>query len=159
MKSTSKQADGAVAVNRRARYDYEIESTWEAGVMLSGSEVKSARRNEVQIAEAYAAIDSSGHAGRSAEAWLHNAYFAPYKEANDYNGDPRRKRKLLLHRSEIQKLATQVQQKGYTLVPIKMYFKAGKLKLLIGVGKGRKNYDKRQNLEKRQSKREMKGEV
>lgn len=158
MKSSSKKSDDSVAVNRRARYDYEIESTIEVGLMLSGSEVKSARRNEVQIAEAYAAIDPARHAGRAAEAWLHNAYFAPYKEAHAYNGDPRRKRKLLLHRSEIHKLAAQMQQKGYTLVPLKMYFKDGKLKLLLGVGKGRKNYDKRQNIEKRQSKREMRGE-
>ena len=158
MKSSSKQFERAVAVNRRARYDYEIESTLEAGLMLSGSEVKSARRAEVQIAEAYAAIDSQGRAGHGPEAWLHNAYFAPYKEAHAYNGDPRRKRKLLVHRKEVEKLAAQVQQKGYTLVPLKMYFKEGKLKLLIGVGKGRKNYDKRQNLEKRQSKREMRGE-
>jgi len=158
MKSKSKQPDGAVSVNRRARYDYEIDSTVEAGLVLAGSEVKSARRAEVQIAEAYAAIDTSRHTERGAEAWLHNAYFAPYKEAHAYNGDPRRKRKLLLHQSEIQKLAAQTQQKGYTLVPMKMYFKDGKVKLLIGVGKGRKNYDKRQNIEKRQSKREIRGE-
>jgi len=156
MKATSKNSDAAVAVNRRARYDYDIESTLEVGLALSGSEVKSARRNDVQIAEAYAAIDTPRD-GRSPEAWLHNAYFAPYKEAHQYNGDPRRKRKLLLHRREIHKLAAQAQQKGYTLVPLKMYFKEGKLKLLIGVGKGRKNYDKRQKLEHRQSKREMRG--
>jgi SsrA-binding protein len=142
-----------VAVNRRARFDYEIEDSLEAGLVLTGTEVKSVRRGDVQIAESYAALETA--AQRTPEAWLHNMHIAPYKEGNAFNPDSRRKRKLLLRRDQITKLAAASQQKGYTLVPLKLYFTRGKAKIEIGVAKGRKRHDKRQAIEERETKRDL----
>lgn len=146
-----------VAVNRRARFDYEIEDSLECGLVLTGTEVKSLRRGDVQIAEAYAALETVPN--RATEAWLHNMHIAPYKEGNAFNPDSRRKRKLLLKREQITKLATSTQQKGYTLVPLKLYFARGKAKLEIGVAKGRKRHDKRQAIEERETKRDLRRAV
>lgn len=149
--------DETVAVNRRARFNYEIEDSLEAGMMLTGTEVKSLRRGDVQIAEAYASLETVGK--REPEAWIHNMHIAPYKEGNAFNSEPRRKRKLLLRRDQIRKLAESTQQKGYTLVPLKLYFTRGKAKLQIGIGKGRKHHDKRQAIEERETKRDLRRAV
>lgn len=142
-----------VAVNRRARFDYEIEDSLEAGLILTGTEAKSVRRGEVQIAEAYAILESTSK--RAPEAWIHNMHIAPYKEANAFNVDSRRKRKLLLRRDQINRLATSTQQKGYTLVPLKVYFARGNAKIEIGVAKGRKRHDKRQAITERETERDL----
>lgn len=146
-----------VAVNRRARFDYEIEDSLEAGIVLTGTEAKSVRRGDVQIAESYASLETVS--SRGTEAWLHNMHIAPYKEGNAFNPDPRRKRKLLLRREQIEKLAASTQQKGYTLIPLKMYFARGNAKIEIGVGKGRKRHDKRQAIEERETKRDLRRAV
>ena len=149
--------DETVAVNRRARFDYEIDDSLEAGVMLTGTEVKSVRRGDVQIAESYASLESGPN--NTPEAWLHNMHIAPYKEGGASNVEVRRKRKLLLRREQLNKLLTSTQQKGFTLVPLKMYFTRGKAKIQIGVAKGRKQHDKRQAIEDRETKRDLKRAV
>lgn len=146
-----------VAINRRARFDYEIEDSLEAGIVLTGTEAKSVRRGDVQIAEAYAALETEPN--RATEAWLYNMHIAPYKEGNVFNPDPRRKRKLLLRRDQITKLGASTAQRGYTLVPLKMYFARGNAKVQIGIAKGRKRHDKRQAIEARETKRDLKRAV
>ena len=146
-------ADLTVAVNRRARYSYEIEDSIEAGLALTGTEVKSARQGNVQIAEAYAKLEPGPKAGP--EVWIHGMHIAPYEQGNVFNAEPRRKRKLLLRREQIAKLMTQVDRKGYTLVPLKFYFTRGKAKLEIGVGKGRQAHDKRAAISERETKRDL----
>ena len=152
-KDKQKQGDQTVAVNRRARYSYDIEESMEAGLALTGTEVKSARAGNVQIAEAYARLDS-GPKGRP-EAWLLGMHIAPYEQGNRFNVEPRRARKLLLHRDQIDKLASRVEQKGYTLIPLKLYFTRGKAKLELGIGKGRKSHDKREAITERETKRDV----
>jgi SsrA-binding protein len=152
-KDKKPQGDVTVAVNRRARFDYEIEDSFEAGLVLTGTEVKSLRRNDAQIAEGYAHL-AAGPNGKT-EAWLLNVHIAPYKEGNVFNVEPRRKRKLLLRREQLQRLMSSTQQKGYTLVPMKLYFTRGKAKLQIGLGKGRKHHDKRHAIEERETKRDL----
>lgn len=142
-----------VAINRRARFDYEIEDSFEAGLVLTGTEVKSVRRGEVQIAEAYASLDSPSK--RAPEAWIHNMHIAPYKEGNLFNVDSRRKRKLLLRRDQITRLVAGTQQKGYTLIPLKVYFARGNAKVEIGLAKGRKRHDKRQAITERETQRDL----
>jgi SsrA-binding protein len=146
-----------VAINRRARFDYEIEDSLEAGIVLTGTEAKSVRRGDVQIAESYASLETLPH--RGTEVWIHNMHIAPYKEGNVFNPDPRRKRKLLLKREQINKLSANTAQKGYTLIPLKMYFARGNAKIQLGVGKGRKRHDKRQAIEERETKRDLKRAV
>lgn len=146
--------DETVAINRRARFDYEVEDSLEAGVMLTGTEVKSVRRGDVQIAESYASLENGPN--QTPEAWLYGMHIAPYKEGSSSNVEPRRKRKLLLHRAQLDKLFANTRQKGYTLVPLKMYFTRGKAKIEIGVAKGRKHHDKRQAIEDRETKRDLK---
>jgi SsrA-binding protein len=148
--------DQTVAVNRRGRFDYEIEDSLEAGLVLTGTEVKSARGGHVQIAEAYASLEGGADAGP--EAWIHGMHIAPYAQGNVHNGEARRKRKLLLRRDQIDRLAGKVKQKGYTLVPLKFYFTRGKAKLDIGVGRGRKSHDKRQAITEREMKRDLRRE-
>jgi SsrA-binding protein len=128
---------GVVAENRRARFDYEILDTLEAGIMLTGTEVKSLRTGKAQIAEAYASPERG-------ELWLINAHIPEYLQANRFNHEERRPRKLLVSKKELSKLSQDVERAGNTIVPLKIYFNEhGKAKLLIGVGKGKKNYDKR----------------
>ncbi|MEM8986436.1 MAG: SsrA-binding protein SmpB [Pseudomonadota bacterium] len=132
-----------VAENRRARYDYEIEDTVEAGVMLVGTEVKALREGRANIAEAYASDEADG-------IYLINSHFPEYAPAARDNHQPRRPRKLLLHKREIQRLSEAVQRKGYTLTPLKLYFNdKGRVKLLLGLGKGKKHQDKRETEKKR----------
>lgn len=145
--------DETVAFNRRARHDYEIADSMEAGLVLTGSEVKSLRTGGAQIAEAYASIDT-GRSGAS-EAWIYGLYIPPYKPATYNNVDSRRKRKLLLHRAQINKLIGQSAQKGYTLIPLKLYFSRGRAKLEIGLAKGRATHDKRRAIADREMKRDL----
>ena len=139
---TKGRTDGLVAENRRARRDYAVEDTLEAGIMLVGSEVKSLRNGKANIAESYVGVEQS-------ELWLVNADIAMYEGANQFNHEPRRKRKLLVSKRELAKLAQSVERAGRTIVPLKLYFnEQGLAKLLIGVATGRKAPDKR-NVEKK----------
>ena len=138
-----------ISDNRQARYLYEILETYEAGIELVGTEVKSIREGKVNLRDGYALI-------RNGEAWLLNAHISPYQASGQYfNHEPRRTRKLLLHRREISKLIGQVEQKGLTLVPLKMYFKRGWVKVRIGLAKGKKIHDKRESIKRRQDQRDM----
>lgn len=137
-----------VATNRKARFEYFLLDTYEAGIQLMGSEIKSIRAGQVSLSESYVNIDGE-------EAWLINAHIAPYEEANRFNHDPRRERKLLLHKKEIYKLWDQVRQKGVTIVPTKLYLKDGRAKLEIATAKGKKQRDKRQEIQRRDLEREM----
>lgn len=137
-----------VATNRKARFEYFLLDTFEAGIQLKGSEIKSIRAGQVSLAEAYVNIDGQ-------EAWLINAHIAPYEEANRNNHDPRRERKLLLHKKEIYKLFDQVRQKGITVVPTRVYLKDGRAKVEIATAKGKKQRDKRQEIQARDIEREM----
>jgi SsrA-binding protein len=137
-----------VARNRRARHEYFILETYEAGISLHGSEIKSVRAGQISLAEAYVRLD-----GR--EAWLEDAHIAPYEQASIYNHEPRRPRKLLLHSSEIHKLWNTVRQKGITIIPLSVYLKDGRAKVEIAIAKGKKLYDKRAEIAKRDTQREI----
>ena len=137
-----------IAENRRARRNYEIIDTLECGIALQGSEVKSLRAGKVSLDEAYGRILNK-------EVWLIGCDIAEYSHANVMNHEPRLPRKLLLHRREIHKFASKATERGLTLVPLKMYFKSGKAKILMGVGRGRKLFDKREKLKKETLKRDM----
>lgn len=137
-----------VANNKKAYHDYFIEKKYECGIALAGTEVKSIRQGKVSVKEAYVEIDQG-------EAWIEGMNISPYDHGNLFNRDPVRKRKLLLHKTEIRALAQAVQQDGYTIVPLSVYFKRGKVKIEIGLAKGKHNYDKRQDIRKRDITREM----
>jgi SsrA-binding protein len=145
---TEKRAIKVVAENRKARFNYSIEETVEAGIMLTGTEVKSARNGKSTIAESYA--DSKG-----GEIWLVNANIPEYLQANRFNHEPRRSRKLLLHKRQINKLIGAIEREGMTLIPLKMYFnEQGRLKLELALAKGKKLHDKRETEKKRDWSRE-----
>ncbi len=137
-----------VAKNRKAGRDYFLLESFEAGLVLKGSEIKSVRAGQMSITEAYVRIDGN-------EAWLVDAHIAPYDQANIYNHDPRRTRKLLLHRNEIKKLWESVRQKGMTVIPTKVYLKDGLAKVEVALAKGKKQYDKRQVIAKRDVQRDI----
>lgn len=137
-----------VATNRQARFNYEILDTFEAGIALRGSEVKSLRAGHVQLKDSYADI-------RNGEVWLVNAHISPYSFAENGGHDPERQRKLLLHRREIDRLFGRIREEGLTLVPILIYFTEGKAKVELGLGKGKRRHDKRQTIVERQQEREM----
>ena len=137
-----------VAENRKARHDYFIEETFEAGLSLQGTEVKSLRAGKANLKDSFVLI-------RDGEAFVHNLHISPYEQGNRFNHEPTRSRRLLLHRHEINKLVGSIQQKGLTLVPLKIYFKRGKAKMEIALAKGKKLYDKRQDLATKDAKREM----
>ncbi len=137
-----------VATNRKARYNYEILDTFEAGMVLRGSEVKSLRDAQVQLKDSYASI-------RGGEVWLESVHIAPYSFAEGGGHDPERPRKLLLHRREIDRLFGRIKEEGLTLVPLQMYFVNGKAKVELGLGKGKRTRDKRRDIVARQQKREM----
>jgi len=140
---TKGRSDGVVAENRRARFDYAVEDTLEAGLMLTGSEVKSLRNGKANIAESYASLEEG-------ELWLINADIPTYEGANRFNHAPRRKRKLLVSKRERSKLAQSVERAGRTIVPLKLYFnERGIAKLLIGIATGKKAHDKRETSAKR----------
>ncbi len=145
-----KAGDGekVVATNRRARFDYEIEDTWEAGLVLTGSEVKSLREANINLSDAYAMP-------RGAELFLVNLRIGEYKQAAQFGHPPLRDRKLLMRRGEIDRIRGKVEQRGYTLVPLRLYFKDGWAKVELGLGKGRTHEDRRGAIEERESRREM----
>ena len=135
-------------INRKARFDYEIEDEYEAGIVLKGTEIKSIRNGKANIKDSYAII-------RNNELYLLNSNVSIYEEGNRFNHEETRTRKLLMHKKEILKLRDKIEKEGYTLIPLKMYFKGSKLKVLIGLAKGKKNYDKREAIKKRDTEREM----
>ncbi|MBD3880587.1 SsrA-binding protein SmpB [Phormidium tenue FACHB-886] len=138
-----------VADNRQARFEYEIMETFEVGVELKGTEVKSIRNGKANLRDGFALI-------RNGEIWLHNVHISPHETTSQvFNHDPRRTRKLLMHQQEIRKLIGQVEQKGLTLVPLKMYLKRGWVKLTIALVRGKKLHDKREDLKRKQEKREI----
>jgi len=144
----AKRKDNSLARNRRASHDYFIEDTYEAGIVLKGTEIKSIRAGRVSIQDAHARIING-------EVFVINMHIAAYEQGNRYNHDPTRTRKLLLRKSEINKLIGHTQRDGYTLVPLKMYIKNGYAKLLIGLGKGKKRHDRREDLKQKQMKRDI----
>jgi SsrA-binding protein len=137
-----------VVTNRRARRDYFVEDTYEAGLVLTGSEIKSIRAGRANLQDSYVTI-------RGGEAWLVNSHVAPYKQASSQNHEPKRDRKLLLHRRQLDRLAGQVQAKGYTIVPLRLYLKNNRAKVEIALARGKKLYDKRADLAKRQAERDI----
>jgi SsrA-binding protein len=137
-----------VATNRRARHEYEILETVEAGLALRGTEVKALRTGQVNFKDSYATV-------RNNEAWLRGCHISPYSHGTDANHDPERDRKLLLHRREISRLMSRVAERGLTLVPLRLYFKQGRAKLEIGLARGKKLHDKRSALREREVTREM----
>lgn len=148
-------ADGrkTVATNRRARFDYDIQETYEAGIVLSGAEVKSLREGKASLAESYARVSDG-------EVWLENLHIPPYQQASTHEpADPRRPRKLLLHREEIDRLIGKTQERGLTLVPMRIYFVRGRAKLELGLGRGKRKYEKRRAIVERQQQREIDREL
>jgi SsrA-binding protein len=137
-----------VATNRKAKHEYFLLDTYEAGMVLKGSEIKSIRAGQISLAQSYVSTDGQ-------EIWLMNAHIAPYNEASRFNHDPLRPRKLLLHRSEIRKLYEKVRQKGATIIPLRVYLKNGKAKIEIALATGKKHYDKRAEIAKRDAQREL----
>ena len=144
----SNEGRKVVATNRRARRDYDILDTFECGIALTGSEVKSLRASQVQLKDAYAEV-------RGGELWLENAHIAPYRFAREGGHDPDRSRKLLLHKREIDSLIGKVNERGLTLVPLSIYFTRGLAKAEVALAKGRRQYDKRQKLKEREQQREI----
>ncbi|AVL00371.1 SsrA-binding protein SmpB [Pediococcus inopinatus] len=147
-KAKTKQRDPALAQNKKARHDYLISETFEAGMVLTGTEIKSVRASRINLKDGYVQI-------RNGEAILMNIHISEYTEGNQFNHDPLRNRKLLLHKKQIAELAEQTQNKGITIVPLKVYLKHGFAKVLIGVAKGKHEYDKRETLKRRDQEREI----
>lgn len=143
-----KEAGRTLAQNRRASHDFFIEDTYEAGIVLQGTEIKSVRAGRINIKDSHARIVRG-------EVKLINMHIATYEQGNQFNHDPTRTRKLLLHRKEINKLIGLNQQDGYALVPLKVYIKNGVAKVLIGLGRGKKKYDKREDMKRKQMKRDV----
>ena len=137
-----------IATNKKARHNYQIESEYEAGIVLTGSEVKSIREGKVSFQDSYADI-------KNGEIFLRQLHISPYKYAYYTNHETHRTRKLLLHRYEIRKLSSKIKERGYTLVPLKIYFKNDKIKVLIGLGRGKKLYDKRETIKLKDVKRDL----
>jgi SsrA-binding protein len=147
-------AEGVKVVthNRKARHDYHIEDTVEAGIVLTGTEIKSIRAGRMNLQDSFAIV-------RGGEVWLVGAHISPYTHGNRENHDPTRERKLLLHRREINRLAGKVQERGYTLVPLRVYLRDGRAKVELGLARGKKLYDKRDSIAKRDHDREMRRAV
>ena len=141
-----------MATNRKARHDYIIEESIEAGIVLTGTEIKSVRGGQINLRDSFALI-------RNDEVWLVGAHISPYRHGNRANHDPTRERKLLLHRREINKLAGRIQEKGWTLIPLRVYLRDGLAKVELGLARGKKQYDKRETIAKRDYDREMRRAV
>ena len=137
-----------IATNRKARHEYQFHDTFEAGLVLLGTEIKSIRAGRVSLQEGFVSFEGG-------EAWLVDVHIAPYDPASQQNHEPRRRRKLLLHRREIDRLQGRVQEKGYTVVPSRLYLKDGRAKIEIALARGKKQYDKRQTIANRDSKRQV----
>ena len=149
MNEEQKAREERIAIsNRKARHDYEVLDTFEAGIVLKGSEVKSLRLGNANLQDSYAYL-------KEGEVWLSGMHISPYEQANILNHDPLRERKLLLHKKEIRKLVGKTSEKGLTLIPLKVYFKSGRAKAEIGLCRGKRSYDKRAAIAKRESEREM----
>lgn len=142
-----KESKKLIANNKKARFDYFIEDTYEAGISLHGTEVKSLRMGKCSVKESFIRLENG-------EVYIYNMHISPYEKGNIFNKDPLRVRKLLLHKYEINKLAGQMQQKGYTIVPLTVYFKGSHVKVEIGLARGKKLYDKRQDIAKKDQRRE-----
>ena len=138
--------------NRKAKFDYEILETYETGIVLTGTEIKSVRLGNVNLKDSYGII-------RNNEIFILNMHISEYKEGNIFNHDEKRTRKLLLHKKEILKIRDKVNLEGITLVPLKLYFKKNKVKILLGIAKGKKNYDKRESIKKRDTEREIRKQL
>ena len=148
----AEQGRKIIASNRRARHEYTIEDTVEAGLVLTGTEVKSLRAGRATISDGFGQINDD-------EAWLHGVHIPQYTQGTWTNHEPRRTRKLLLHRKEIDKLSSSIRERGLTLVPLSLYFKDGKVKIELGLARGKRTYDKRHDLAKRDAAREVEREL
>ncbi len=137
-----------VATNRKAYHDYHVGETYEAGIALTGTEIKSVRQGMVSLRDSFARVENG-------EVFLYNMNVSPYDAGNRFNHEPRRTRKLLLHKSEIRKLATKTQEKGFTLIPLKVYLKGGRAKVELALAKGKRLYDKREDIKKRDVMRQV----
>ncbi len=146
------QGTKLIAANRKAYHDYSIEDTWEAGIVLAGTEVKALRAGRASLVDGFAEIE-----GR--EVWLNGVHIAEYSQGTWTNHSPRRRRKLLLHRSEIDRIERKISEKGFTLVPLSLYFKDGRAKVEIGLARGKRQYDKRQTMAAKDARRDMEREV
>jgi SsrA-binding protein len=140
--------DSTVALNRRARHEFTIDETFEAGLVLTGTEIKSVRAGKVNISNAYARIEKG-------EAWLIGADIAPFEQGNRYNHEPKRNRKLLLHRRQIDELLGRAQQKGQTIVPLRLYLNRGKAKIELGLARGKQQHDRRRDIAERDARRDV----
>lgn len=156
MKKRKRKKGGAVATtpgektvvsNRKARHDYHLLDRFEAGLVLLGSEVKSLREGKASLQDSFASIENG-------EVWLHNMHVSPYQQASHWNHEPRRNRKLLLHAAEIRRLIGKVQERGFTLIPLRVYFSRGRAKVELALAKGKKTYDKRVDIRERDLRRE-----
>jgi SsrA-binding protein len=148
VKHHQERNDNVVAQNKKARHDYSIEETYEAGIVLTGTEIKSIRDKRVNLRDGFAQI-------RNGEAWLMNVHISLYDQGNQFNHDPLRNRKLLLHKKELRKLSGELSNKGITLIPLKMYIKNGYAKVLLGVAQGKHEYDKRETIKRREQNRQI----
>lgn len=137
-----------LAQNKKASHDYFIEETYEAGIVLQGTEIKSIRAGRVNLRDSFARVEKG-------EVFVYGMHISPYEQGNRYNHDPLRPRKILLHKKEIDRLAGVTKEKGYALIPLKIYIKNGYAKVLLGVARGKKNYDKRESLKRREAAREI----
>ncbi|WP_058306782.1 SsrA-binding protein SmpB [Gracilibacillus massiliensis] len=144
----AKNQSRVIAQNKKANHDYFIEETYEAGLVLQGTEIKSIRAGRVNLKDSFATI-------KQGEAYINNMHISTYEQGNRYNHEPTRARKLLLHRKQIDKLIGESKQAGYSIIPLKVYIKNGFAKVLIGLGKGKKKFDKREDLKQKQAKRDM----
>jgi SsrA-binding protein len=151
-KSEREKAQRTIAENRKARHDYHVIETWEAGVSLLGTEVKSIREGRVNLRDSYARVDNG-------EIWMLNVHISPYSHRGSAEHQELRQRKLLLHRDEIRKMVGKVAEKGLTLVPLELYFKKGRVKVLLGLAKGKQAHDKRETLRRREVDRETRAAV
>lgn len=152
MATTESVEEKNIAVNRKARHEYHIFNTYEAGIVLQGTEVKSIRQGKANLVDSYAAI-------KDGEVWLFNAHISNYEQGNINNHDPHRTRKLLLNRSEIRKLIGKTKEKGLTLVPLRIYLKNGRVKVEIALAQGKKAYDKREDIAKKDFQREQERKI
>ncbi len=149
---SEKQGEKVLSVNRQASHHYYLEERFEAGLVLTGTEVKSARDGRVNLRDSYANF-------KEGEAWLLNCHISPYHFGNLYNHEPTRSRKLLLHKQEIRRLLGKVRERGYTLVPTRMYLKNGRIKVEVALGKGKREYDKRETERRREAEKEARQAV
>ena len=149
---SEKQGNRDLTINRQASHNYHLEERWEAGLALTGTEVKSARDGRVNLRDSYATV-------KDGEVWLLNCHINPYSHGNIFNHEPTRTRKLLLHKQEIRRLIGKVRERGYTLIPTRMYLRNGRIKVEVALGKGKKDYDKRETERRREAEKEARQAV